>query len=136
ETLYLEGRAEAARARHAEYVARLRRELDAEPSEAFLALGERIGRNQAAPAGTPPSAGSAALFTPDLVGRDAARAELRSAWNAVSAGGAAVVVVEGGEGMGKTRLCDEFSRSLEEQPGSALILQARAREGSDAVPWG
>src|SRR5690606_10266118 len=90
ETLYLEGRPEAARARHAEYVARLRRELDAEPSEAFIALGERIGRNQAPPAGALPGAGSAALFSPDLVGRDAARAELRSAWHAVSAGGAGV----------------------------------------------
>lgn len=135
ETLYLEGRPEAAQARHAEYVARLRRELDAEPSEAFIRLGERIGRDQAAPAGSPPSAGSAALFSPDLVGRDAARAELRSTWHAVSAGGAAVIIVEGGEGMGKTRLCDEFIRSLEEQAGSAFILQARAREEAHGIDW-
>ena len=131
ETLYLEGRPEAAQARYAEYVARLRRELDAEPSEAFVALGERIGRAQAT-AGVLP--GSAALFSPDLVGRDAARAELRSAWNAVSAGGAAAIIVEGGEGMGKTRLCDEFIRSLEEQSESAFILQARAREEADGIP--
>ncbi len=127
EELYLAGDAGAAQARYAEYAARLRRELGVEPSAAFAALAQRL-EPQATERAALASTGSAALFTPDLVGRDSARAELHRAWQTVVDGGSAVVVVEGAEGMGKTRLCDEFLHSLDEQPAPRLILQARAPE--------
>ena len=132
EELYLAGEIGAAQARYAEYTARLRRELGVEPSAAFAALAQRLEPQATEPAALA-STGSAALFTPDLVGRDAARAELHRAWQTVVDGGSAVVVVEGAEGMGKTRLCDEFLHSLDQQPTPRLILQGRAPEhGGDA----
>ncbi len=131
EELYLGGQTEAARARYAEYAARLRRELGVEPSAAFAALAQRLEPHVDAEPASPASSGSAALFTPDLVGRDAAQAELRRAWQAVADGGTAVVVVEGGEGMGKTRLGEEFLRSLDP---AGVILHARApEEAGDAA---
>lgn len=125
---------EAARVRHLEFAARLRRELGLEPSEAFTRLGLRLQE-----AGPPPSApgggaGSAALFTPDPVGQEGPRAELCAAWRAVEGEAAVAVVVEGGEGMGKTLLCEDFLRTLEDGPEPALILQARPR-GERNLPW-
>ena len=82
--------------------------------------------------------GSAALFTPDLVGRDAALRELAAAWRAVQDGASETVVVEGGEGMGKTLLCDRVLETLERGGGSSLgsfVLRARAREERAGVPW-
>jgi len=81
--------------------------------------------------------GSAALFTPDLVGRDAALRELAAAWGAVQNGGSATVVVEASEGMGKTLLCDAFLETLEpdDDTASRFVLRARAREEDQAVPW-
>ncbi len=132
EALYLDGRTGAAQARHAEYTVRLRRELGVDPSPALVRLGERI----AAPEVPEPSSlgrvGSAALFTPDLVGRDAAGGELRDAWQVSAGGGAVVVVVEGGEGMGKTMLCEALLHAIEERSDPSLRLQARAREEESA----
>ncbi len=130
EELYLDGQGEAAQARYAEYAARVRRELGVEPSAAFAQV-QRIESGAPRQPASPASGGSAALFTPDLVGREAAQAELRRAWQTVVGGGTAVVVVEGGEGMGKTRLCEEFLRSLDP---AGVILHARApEEAGDAA---
>jgi DNA-binding SARP family transcriptional activator/tetratricopeptide (TPR) repeat protein len=134
EVLFLDGQIEAARARHAEFGARVRAELGAEPTAAFSRLGERLRDAETPAAALLKSAGSAALFTPDPVGQDAALAELRAAWRAAAASGAVVVVVEGGEGMGKTLLCEEFLRSLEDHAEPALILRGAARD-ERAAAW-
>ncbi|MGH7446041.1 MAG: AAA family ATPase, partial [Longimicrobiales bacterium] len=128
EALCLSGQGTAAAVRYTEYTTRLRRDLAVEPSAAFTQLAHRIDRHGRVPAGAVAGPGSAALFTPDMVGRDAQRSELLAAWQSVVRGGAAVVLVEGAEGMGKTLFCDEFVRSLEDQPGPVLLLNARARE--------
>lgn len=136
EELYLDGRSEAAQARCVEYAARLGRELGVEPSRAFVALAQRIERQELPDPVSLAGTGSAALFTPDLVGRDAARAELRRAWQLVVGGGVAVVAVEGAEGMGKTLVCGEFVRALEDEAAPLLVLQARAREEGTAAAGG
>lgn len=136
ESLCSNGQVAAAAARHAEYTARVRRDLGLEPSAAFAQLGQRIDRQERAPVAALSVAPSAALFTPDLVGRDAQRAELCSAWQSVARGAGAVLVIEGAEGMGKTLLGEEFLRWLEEQAEPLLLLHARAREDGPPVSTG
>ncbi|MBI4419800.1 MAG: AAA family ATPase [Gemmatimonadetes bacterium] len=123
EALRRAGREGDALARHAAFVTRVRQELEAEPSPQFLRLGSPGAREAPRPRSTP---GSTALFTPDFVGRTAALAELAAAWRAARAGAAALVLIEGEAGMGKTRLCEEFLRSLGDQDDH-LVLRARAR---------
>jgi TolB-like protein/DNA-binding SARP family transcriptional activator/tetratricopeptide (TPR) repeat protein len=126
EELHGDGHTGAALSRHAEHHARVRRELDEDPSADFLQLRERLVTN--ARPGNPSSgaAPSAALFAPDLVGRDAHRAELRDSWQRVRDGEALVATVEGPDGLGKTALCEHFLRGVQEEPAPAVILQARA----------
>lgn len=69
--------------------------------------------------------GSAALFSPMLVGRAAALDELRAAWEDARRGSARAVLVEGEEGIGKTRLCDELLRLLRASDEPPLVLDAR-----------
>ena len=72
-----------------------------------MALGVRLERGPS-PRKDTQTLGSAALFSPDFVGRDHALAELGRAWSAAAAGGFMAVLVEAELGLGKTRLCDEF----------------------------
>jgi DNA-binding SARP family transcriptional activator/tetratricopeptide (TPR) repeat protein/TolB-like protein len=129
------GRAEEAVARHAAFVARVRRELELEPSPDFLRLATTLhaAATRARPA--PPNPRSAALFTPDLVGRDGALAELEAAWRVVTEGGSATVVVEGEEGYGKTLLSEQFLYSLERRQDAPLVLRVRAREEEQGSAW-
>jgi DNA-binding SARP family transcriptional activator/TolB-like protein len=135
ELLYVDGRAEAARAHHAEYVIRLKRELDLEPTPAFIELGRRIERLDSRVVGADPQGKSAALRAPAMVGRHAASAELRNAWRTVVEGGSAIVLVEAGQGMGKTRLCDEFLRSPDTNASLQLLLAARGESDTRNSPW-
>jgi DNA-binding SARP family transcriptional activator/TolB-like protein len=125
------GRTAEALACHAAFSARLREHLETEPSPAFLALGNDLQR---LPAGGR-SPGSAALLAPDLVGRDDALAALEAAWShALDTG--TVVLVEGEEGIGRTRLCREFLRRLRALPEAPpLVLEAQACEQDTETPW-
>jgi DNA-binding SARP family transcriptional activator/tetratricopeptide (TPR) repeat protein len=109
-----------AMARYAAFEARLREELEAQPSAAFIQLGHDLAD---APGGRA-LPGSTALFAPDLVGRAGALAALDAAWQDAGREGVAVLV-EGEEGIGRTRLCREFLRRLQ-SAGSALVLEAEA----------
>lgn len=130
ETLCLAGRTPEARVRHAAFTARLRSELEREPSAQLEALGIRIERELSRDH-TAHRPGSAALFTPDLVGRSAALAELTAGWDAACAGEHTVVLVEGETGIGKTRLIEEFVRRVE-AAGSAVVVRIPAGTlGSD-----
>jgi DNA-binding SARP family transcriptional activator/tetratricopeptide (TPR) repeat protein len=115
---------------HAGFVARLREELGGQPSDAFLELGRELAR---APGGSP-SPGSTALFAPDLVGRDAALAALDAAWRDVRHTGA-VVLVEGEEGIGRTRLCRAFLRRLQSSTNGPFVLETRAAERDMDTSW-
>jgi len=113
EGLSLSGRHAAAVDRHAAFAARLQSELGVAPSAKFLELATALKRSPA-PGRRTTSPGSAALFTPDLVGRTPALAELADAWAEAKAGGVAAVLIEAESGMGRTRLTQEFVRRLEE----------------------
>ncbi len=129
EALAAAGRTAEARSRHASAAARLRAELDGEPTAAFARLGDRLARAIPAPAEAR-RMGSAALFTPDLIGRDDALGELRAAWREVQAGGRVIVLVEGDPGIGKTRLCDDFLLEPSVAGGGAVILRAHPRRAA------
>lgn len=133
ETLHLDGRTGDALARYEGYVARLRAELQLEPSAELLRLGERIGR--AAGRTSPHEIASAVVFTPDLVGRDDAFQLLATAWASVRGGEPGCAVVHGEGGIGKTRLCHDFLRWLEARPERLVVLRARAHEAEQDLGW-
>ncbi len=84
-------------------------------------LGQVLQKSLTVP--RPTSSGAAALLTPDMIGRDQPLQTLLRAWKAVRSGAAEAVVVEGVAGIGKTRLCQEFIRRLENDP---VVLRFRA----------
>jgi DNA-binding SARP family transcriptional activator len=135
EALSRSGRSREALAIHAAFLSRFRRELDAEPSSSFRRLGAALAEPEmrAVPA-TLASAGFATFFTPELVGRDAARGELTTAWEDV-AGGGATVVLEGAEGMGKTVLSEQFLQHLAHSENAPFVLRARGREEERGRSW-
>jgi DNA-binding SARP family transcriptional activator/tetratricopeptide (TPR) repeat protein len=133
EALNLSGRQAAAVSRLAEYRARIQVELGAEPSPALLALQSSLERTLPS-ARRAASPGSAALFTPDIVGRDHALAELAAAWSEVRNGASVCVAVEAESGMGRTRLLEEFMRRVR-QASSAVVLHAKGRRTGEAEAW-
>jgi DNA-binding SARP family transcriptional activator/tetratricopeptide (TPR) repeat protein len=129
EALRLADRPAEAAERHAAFVTWMRQEIDAEPSAAFL----QLAGTRRPPAPEERGSGAAALFTPDLIGRGASFAELAAAWRTVEQGEGAVVLVEGEEGIGRTRLCQEFTRWLASREAPALRLEAAAYESDQEV---
>ncbi|HEV2148820.1 MAG TPA: diguanylate cyclase, partial [Longimicrobiaceae bacterium] len=79
--------------------------------------------------------GAAALFAPDLVGRNAAFGELRAAWEAARGGAPGVALVSGEEGSGKTRLVEEFLRWVEHAGHERIVLRARGYESERDAAW-
>jgi DNA-binding SARP family transcriptional activator/tetratricopeptide (TPR) repeat protein len=134
ELTHLDGRTSEALARYSAFRARLRA-TDSEATPALIQLVEVLERHSSAAHQTP-IPGSAALFTPDLVGRGPALAELLAAWNEVRAGKPATVLVEGEPGIGKTRLCEEFLRWLGREAGRSIGARAYAAEGPGPVELG
>ncbi|MGH7720719.1 MAG: BTAD domain-containing putative transcriptional regulator, partial [Gemmatimonadaceae bacterium] len=133
ELLRRSGRALDALARYRAFTARLRADLDVEPSPALVRLGVELEREvERAPGRRTP--GSVAIFTPDHVGRAAALAELLAAWDAACAGHVTSVVIEGENGIGKTRLGEELLRHLERQ-APAVVLRARAPGAGEQLPF-
>ncbi len=131
--LHLQGRSAEALAHHAALQVQLR-SLEIDPSPELDQLVKQLDRG-ADPARRP-WAHSAALLTPDLVGRGGALGELDAAWHRVLQGAGAVVVVEGELGIGRTRLCQEFLRRLQRVPERHVALRARPRDGSGPVEMG
>ncbi|MGH7528561.1 MAG: AAA family ATPase [Gemmatimonadales bacterium] len=131
--LDLDGRTSEAQSRYAAMRAQLRT-LELEPSPELEQLGAILDRSTAS--APPPRANSAALFTPDLIGRGAALAELDAAWRLTRQGGSSVVLVEGELGIGKTRLCEEFLRRLEREAGRPVGSRAHSGEGPGPVEFG
>jgi DNA-binding SARP family transcriptional activator len=137
ELLSLAGRATEALARHAGYGARVRAEFGRPPSEEFLRLGAQLERQTRASAATAPArgngSGSGTLRAPEMVGREGSFAELTAAWHEARRGRATVVVLEGDAGVGKTRLADEFLRTVEPRRNSFVVLRARAYDADHEV---
>jgi len=123
------GQRNDAAARQAAFTARIRRELERDPSAAFAqrVAGLVPGTSAARPAPT-----SGALFTPELVGRRAALAALESAWTNARTGTTMLVLVEGEDGGGKTRLIEEFIRRT---PPPFILLRARGSDVARRDPY-
>ena len=121
---------EEARRAYTAHESRLRREVDESPPVEFLRLGQELDRLERRSAERHP--GSAALLTPDVVGRDTILASLLHLWARV-ASESAVVVVEGEEGIGKSRLCAELARRVRTSSPAARIVEASGRAPGEAL---
>jgi DNA-binding SARP family transcriptional activator len=137
ELLSFAGRIVEALARHSGYVARVRAELGVPPSEEFLRFGRQLERRVRDGASRlsakADDRGAEAIGPPEMVGREAAFAQLTSAWHEARRGRATVVVVEGDAGVGKTRLSEEFLRTVEPRGAAFVVLRARAYDADREV---
>lgn len=131
EALRAAGRHGAAVAAHATFVARLREGVDAAPSASFTALGTSIEEE----AREDPAGREAAPVALPFIGRGDAFAALMDAWRRAMHGRATVALIEGGAGMGASRLCAELATSIAGAYRDALVLRAdcrgRAPNGSE-----
>lgn len=75
------------------------------------------------------------LLSPDFVGREAEFTLLVSAWRNVQAGAPGVILLEGEEGSGKSRLLNEFLRWVDHTPPKSVRLHARAFEAEESRPF-
>jgi DNA-binding SARP family transcriptional activator len=136
EARYLAGDRGAALAKLAEYRAALQRETGCEPSQALLALGRRIEADAGAP--RPQRRGDewyprAPLLEAALVGRTREWDRLVRVWREVEKGGRRVLLVEGEAGAGKSRLVEEFLRTVVRD--GATVLRGRAYDATASLPF-
>ena len=136
EARYLAGDRSAALARAADYRALLQREAGCEPSQALLALVRRI-ESDPSPAPQAPSGDEwyarAPSFEASLIGRVAEWNTLVEAWKAASRGERKIVLVEGEAGIGKSRLVEDFLRTV--VAGGATVLRGRGYDATATVPF-
>jgi DNA-binding SARP family transcriptional activator/tetratricopeptide (TPR) repeat protein len=114
--------------------------LGAPPGGELAVVGQRIRRARTpSPAAPPARAGPAsprvttAAFQLPLVGRAAEFAALMERWTLACGGARQVVVIGGEEGVGKTRLADEFRRWVATR--GATTLWTRAYEIERQIPY-
>jgi DNA-binding SARP family transcriptional activator len=135
EARYLAGDRGAALAKLTEYRAALLRETGCEPSTAFISLGRRIEAD-AAPARSGPGGDEwyarAPSFESSLIGRADEWNALVKAWRDAAKGARRTVLVEGEAGIGKSRLVDEFLRTV--VAGGATVLKGRGYDATAAMP--
>ena len=124
--LHLEGRGGEALSRWATLCSQLRA-LEHDPLPELEQLARQLERSS--DAARRPQAQVAALTAPELIARGAALGELNAAWRDVAGGGAAIVLVEGELGMGRSRLCREFLRGLTRESVRHLLLQYHPGQG-------
>ncbi|HEX6645181.1 MAG TPA: AAA family ATPase, partial [Gemmatimonadales bacterium] len=124
------GRIAEAVERHAAFASRFQAERGEEPSAAVREAAELM-RQRSGLAGH--QAGSAAFFTPDLTGRDAEFAALRSAWSDATRGAGVAVLIEGEPGAGRTRLGLELVRWVA-GAAPAVVLEAPRDCAGNATP--
>jgi DNA-binding SARP family transcriptional activator len=117
-----------------DYRARLATEVGVEPGIEIQALAERAATamRRPEPLRQPRALASGTLHMP-LVGRAAEVVALRQRYVQMCAGRAQVVILEGEEGIGKSRLAHEFLAWTDAQ--GADVLEGRAVELGGAVPY-
>lgn len=126
ETLLLLRRYDAAEAA----LRRAREELrDLDDGGEVRALAEALDRAREADGG-----GAARRVEPPLVGRDEEMAALAAQWRDVRRGAVRVAVVEGGSGVGKTRLAREHGRRARED--GAEVVWVKCSPGERTVEYG
>jgi DNA-binding SARP family transcriptional activator len=136
EARYLTGDRGAALGRLSEYRAALIQETGCEPSQALTALGRRI-ESEAGQALTRPVSDEwyarALSFDASLIGREAEWNALLRAWKEAAKGGRRIVLLEGEAGIGKSRLVEEFLRTV--VAGGATVLRGRAYDATASLPY-
>lgn len=118
-----------------EFVARLKRELGAEPDAETRALAGRVRqeREWRLPEGAPQEPSGGPQRVP-LVGRAAELERLSEAWTTCrTKSQGTVVVIEGDAGTGKTRLAEELVARA--RLDGAVAVGVRAVEADGAEPW-
>ena len=129
EALRMSGRATEAATVHAAFATRIRTTLDVEPSAEFLRLGGGLADDLKAEIARH-GRGSAAVHTPQFVGRGLEFEELTSAWRTACDGTPVVVLIEAEAGSGMTRLGDELAAHV---GAKAVVL--RGRGWGDGTPY-
>jgi DNA-binding SARP family transcriptional activator len=136
EARYLAGDRGAALAKLGEYRSVLVRETGCEPSHALVALGRRI-ESDAGPARPRPSGDDwyarAPLLEASLVGRTSEWTRLVEIWREVEKSGRRVLLIEGEAGVGKSRLVEEFLRTVVRD--GATLLRGRGYDATAALPF-
>lgn len=132
----LSGDRGAALAIYDAFAARLEEELDADPEPATAALADRVRREKVwqlpASAIARPGRGAESRRVP-LVGRERELARLLEAWESCRATGrAALAVIEGDPGTGKTRLAEEITARARLE--GAFVVAVRAVEADLETP--
>lgn len=138
ESRYMEGDREGALAVYRRHVEHMQTDAQRPPSRSLAALASRLESSA-------PSRSAARLTTyrrevappldASLVAREAEWNALKSAWDAVLASGdSRVVLIEGDPGAGKTRLAEDFLRSVTARGG--VVLKGRAYDAQAGVPLG
>lgn len=108
QALMIAGQGAAALARFDALVSTLE-EQDRTPTAAIAALARRLRTVQARPTGHPYRRGAVdPVSRPPLVGRAHDLTTLEHAWQAIAAGRAGLMLVEGEQGLGRTRLLEEL----------------------------
>ena len=135
------GRTDEALAHHAAFLERYRAEFGTDPDEAVMDAAEALRMGGLRDGGP----GTAALFSPDLVGRDALLEELVTLWEDGRGGRPGVRFLSGATGVGKSRLLEEFQSMVaggalggtapRGDDGRLLILQARALPSTRSSEW-
>jgi DNA-binding SARP family transcriptional activator len=136
EARYLAGDRGAALARLADYRAALLRETGCEPSHALLSLGRRIEADAAKVRPTPSGDewfAHAPSLEASLIGRAEEWSVLVTAWKAAARGTRRIVLVEGEAGIGKSRLVEDFLRTV--VADGATVLRGRGYDATHAVPF-
>jgi len=136
EARYLAGDRGAALAKLTEYRAALLRETGCEPSNALIGLGRRI-ETDTRPVHPHPVSDEWYARTPSLeaslIGRAGEWNALVKAWKDATKGARRIVLIEGEAGIGKSRLVEEFLRTV--VAGGATVLRGRGYDATAAVPF-
>jgi DNA-binding SARP family transcriptional activator len=131
--LVLHGDRSGALGEYAAFVTRLREDLGTEPSVPCVALAERIRREREIPAPQAPAPDAARRRAP-LVHRREQLNEIWQVWQrAHGTPTAALAMLVGDPGTGKTRLSDELAARM--RLDGAVTVVIRAVESDLATPW-
>lgn len=117
----------------------LRQELGLTPSlgtQALIQHALRIRRNEASSANKPVTSPGAFSQSLPLIGRDDLLTKLLVLSRQAQAGRGVAVLVQGEDGMGKSRLLDELADRLSREASSWLILRGSCSPFDDLLPFG
>lgn len=138
EARFMEGDRDGALAIYRRHAEHLQNEAERPPSKALAALAARLeASTQPRPAArvTTYRREVAPRLDSSLVGRESEWTTLKNAWHSVETSGMSrVVLVEGDPGAGKTRLADDFLRSVTTRGG--IVLRGRGYDAKSGVPLG